>query len=316
MDRLYVMQLVQSFQLGHISRRLFLRRATAALGSAVAANALLAACAAVPPNAPSPTLSRSEEATATPEAQPTDTPAAEMAEGGAEAEGSLITGMAEYPDREGQDETLTGYLARPGDETPSPAIVVIQEWWGLTDHIKDVTRRFAAEGYVALAPDLYKGAVAGEPDEARKLVMELDMQEAVSEIQQAVVFLQNQEYVSSQKVGIVGFCMGGRLVLMTELAEEDLGAAVSFYGSPLTTEQVPEVKAPLQGHYGTADSGIPVADVETMQTALDEAGIDNEIYVYEGAPHAFFNDTRDSYRPEAATEAWQRTLDWFSTYLG
>ena len=106
--------------------------------------------------------------------------------------------MIEYPD-ENEDETLMGYLARPEGDEAAPAIIVIQEWWGLNDHIMDVTNRFAQQGYVALAPDLYKGEVATEPDEARKLVMEVDMPEAVREIQSAITYLLDQEYVSGDR---------------------------------------------------------------------------------------------------------------------
>ncbi len=300
MDRIYVMQLVRSFQVGELSRRAFLSRATAALGSVAAANLLLAACQPVQPVAPAPVL---EEADAT----ATEMPMAEAPEG-------LITETVEYLDQDG--ETLTGYLARPDSGESLPAIIVLQEWWGINDHIKDVTNRFAQQGYIALAPDLYKGQVATEPDEARKLVMELDMPEAVSEIQQAVSYLLEQEYVTGDNVGIVGFCMGGGLALRTSLADERLGATVVFYGSPLTPEEASGVNSPLLGHFGDQDGGIPVDAVRTMEAALDEAGITNEIYVYENAQHAFFNDTRaGSYNAEASAEAWERTLAWFAEYL-
>jgi carboxymethylenebutenolidase len=298
MDRIYVMQLVRSFQVGEITRRTFLSRATAALGSVAAANLLLAACQPVRPETP-PVL---EAGSATPQAA-------------AEAPAGLITENVEYPDDE--DETLTGYLARPESGEAAPAVILIQEWWGLNQHILDVTNRFAAEGFVVLAPDLYKGQVATEPDEARKLVMELDMPEAVNEIQQAIAFLLEQDYVAGDKVGIVGFCMGGGLALQTARAEADrLGAAVAFYGSPLTPAEAAEVNAPILGLYGGKDQGIPVDAVRSMEEALDAAGIDNEIYVYEDAQHAFFNDTRaSSYDAEASADAWEKTLAWFRQHL-
>jgi carboxymethylenebutenolidase len=194
-------------------------------------------------------------------------------------------------------------------------VVVIQEWWGLNDHIKDVANRFAEQGYVALAPDLYKGVVVTEPDEAMKLVMELDMAEAVREIQHGIDFLQGQDYVAGEKVGVVGFCMGGGLALQTALAEDNLGAAVAFYGRPLPPDQAGQVKAPVLGLYGAADQGIPVADVETMDKAFTDAGIEHEIHIYDGAGHAFFNDTAPSYNEAAATDSWQRTLAWFQEHL-
>jgi carboxymethylenebutenolidase len=298
MDRIYVMQLVRSFQVGELSRRAFLTRASAALGSVAAANLLLAACQPVRPETPAPVLA---------EADPTAAPMAEAPEG-------LITATVEYPDQDA--ETLTGYLARPDSSESLPAVIVLQEWWGLDGHIKDLTNRFAEQGYIALAPDLYKGQVATEPDEARKLVMELDMAEAVREIQQAVTYLLDQEFVAGDQVGIVGFCMGGRLVLQTSLVEDRLGAGVAFYGSPLEPADAANVKAPLLGLYGDQDGGIPVDAVRTMETALNDAGITNEIYVYENAQHAFFNDTRaNSYNPEAAADAWEKTLAWFQEHL-
>ena len=297
MDRIYVMQLVRSFQVGELNRRTFLARATAALGSVAAANLLLAACQPVRPDT-RPVL---EEGGATAE------PEAELPAG-------VVGATVEYPDQDG--ETLTGYLARPEAGDPAPAIIVLQEWWGLDAHIKDVTNRFAAEGYVALAPDLYKGKVATEPDEARKLVMELDMPEAVREIRQAITYALDQEFVAGDKVGIVGFCMGGRLVLMTDLEEDRLGAAVAFYGSPLTPEEAATVKAPILGLYGDKDQGIPVDTVRAMEEALNAAGIPNEIHIYENAQHAFFNDTRaGSYNAEAAADAWAKTLAWFEEHL-
>lgn len=308
MDRVYMLSLVQSFQLGQISRRAFLRRSTAALGSAALANTVLTACANVPAGAPGPGPVPMAER----EPEPV-TATAVVTHDGTEVE--VVGQSVEYPDQ-AEDEGLAGYLAHPGVDGTFPGVIVIQEWWGLDDHVKDVTRRIAAEGYLALAPDLYKGSVATEPDEARRLVMELDTEEAVSEIQSAIAYLVSHQRVSGDEVGIVGFCLGGRLVLMTALAEQRLGAAVAFYGQPLSAEQVVQIGAPLMGHYGSADSGIPVEGVEAMDTALDGTDIPHEFYIYEDAPHSFFNDTRDSYRPEAAQEAWARTLDWFSSYLG
>ncbi len=297
MDRIYVMQLVRSFQVGELSRRTFLQRAAAATGSLAAANLLLAACQPVQPVTPRPVV-----------AEPTDEPMAEPAMSG------VSTGPVEYPDTDG--ETLMGYLARPEGDDALPAVVVIQEWWGVDGHIKDVAGRFAAAGYVTLAPDLYHGVVATEPDEARKLVMELDMAAAVKEIQQAITYLLDRPDVAGDKVGIVGFCMGGGLVLQTGLADDRLAAAVAFYGSPLSPEQAAGFQAPLLGLYGALDNGNPVASVEAMGDALTAAGIPNEIHIYEGAQHAFFNDTRaSSYNADAATDAWAKTLAWFGEYL-
>ena len=297
MDRIHVMELVRSFQVGEIDRRTFLKRTTAAIGSLAAANTLLAACAAFPNEEAPPVIDESQPAAAP----------------GMETEGDLTVGIVEYPDTD--DETLMGYLAYPSSGEAVPAIIVIQEWWGLNDHIMDVANRLAHEGYVTLAPDLYHGQVATEPDEARKLVMELDMPAAVREIGQAIAYLLDQDYVSGDKVGIMGFCMGGGLVLQTALVNESLAVAIPFYGSPLSAEDAGKVTAPVLGLYGGADQGIPADAVKKMEEGLQAAGIPNQIIIYDGAPHAFFNDTRDSYTPAAAEDAWPRVLQWLNTYL-
>ncbi|MEJ2210554.1 MAG: dienelactone hydrolase family protein [Anaerolineae bacterium] len=211
---------------------------------------------------------------------------------------------------------LTGYLARPREGGSHPAVVVLHEWWGLNEQIEDVARRLAAEGFVALVPDLYHGTVASEPEDARKLAMALDRQAAVREIRQAVDYLLGQEYVAGPSVGITGFCMGGGLVLQTARFEDRLGAAVPFYGAPLAPDVAPEVKAPLLGLYGADDRNISEESVWAMAAALDEAGLENEMHVYEGAGHAFLNDRRDTYRPDAAADAWQRLLAWLRGHLG
>lgn len=304
MDRIYVMQLVQSFQSGELSRRDFLKRAGAIVGS-VAAAQLLAACGPEPATMPVPPVVDNT---------PQDD---DMADDAAGAMGSerILTDSITYPDEDGSD--LMGYLARPSENTGRSAIIVIQEWWGLNAHIRDVTRRFAREGFVALAPDLYNGVVTTEPDEARKLVMELDMVNAVREIGQAMTYLLEQEYVAGPQAGVVGFCMGGGLALQAARVHADiLGAAVAFYGRPLEPAQAGDVLAPVLGLYAAEDQGIPVDAVRAMETAFAENEIPHRIKIYPGAQHAFFNDTRaSSYDAAAADDAWMLTLDWFRNNL-
>jgi len=288
--------LVRARQVGRMSRREFLSRATAVLGSLTAANTLLAACAPVASEEGITPVVDETQATAVP---------------GTAAIGTLTTGIVNYPNTDGTE--LMGYLAHWSDAESQPGVIVLQEWWGLDDHIKAVADRFAEEGFVVLAPDLYHGVATTEPDEARKLAMELGTRDAVGEIEQAIAYLKSQPFVNGN-VGIVGFCMGGGLVLQTAANSNALGAAVAFYGRPLAPAQAQNVSAPVLSLLGSADS-IPVSGLEAMHAAFDEAGIENAYQVYEGAQHAFFNDTRASYDGEAAADAWTRTLAWFRTHL-
>ena len=223
------------------------------------------------------------------------------------------TEMIEFPS---DGERTPGYLARPQDEGMHPGLVVIQEWWGLVPHIKDVAQRFAGQGFIALAPDLYHGRAASEPDEARKLAMELEEPRAVAEIQAAMRYLQGLQAVSGPKIGVVGWCMGGHLALSTAAESQDLGAAVAFYGRPRDVNMAAQIEAPVLGLYGEHDHGIPVDLVRQFDRALEQHGVLHEIHIYPGAGHAFFNDTRPQiYDAEAAQDAWRRTLQWFRRYL-
>lgn len=212
--------------------------------------------------------------------------------------------------------TTPGYLAMPAGADRFPGLVVIQEWWGLVPHIRDVAERFAIEGFAALAPDLYHGQATSEPDEARKLAMELDREQAVAEIAAAMSYLQGMEQVHPKAIGVVGFCMGGSLTMATAAASQQVGAAVVFYGMPRELEIVSAIKAPLLGLYGEEDHGIPVDMVRSMEQKLQEHAVMHEVHIYPGAGHAFFNDSRPHiYQPDAAQDAWERTLGWFRKYL-
>jgi carboxymethylenebutenolidase len=226
---------------------------------------------------------------------------------------ALITEMINFP----SDGRITpGYLARPVDGDTHPGLVVIQEWWGLVPHIKQVAERFAGEGFVALAPDLYYGETADEPDEARKLAMQLDRDRAVREITAAAQYLKSRTDVKPKKIGAVGWCMGGGLALSAATHNGDIGAAVAFYGRPLAEGDTAKIQAPVLGLYGEDDLGIPVETVKAFERELEIHGIPHEIRIYPGAGHAFFNDTRPgAFHAEAALDAWQRTLAWYRRYL-
>jgi carboxymethylenebutenolidase len=209
-----------------------------------------------------------------------------------------------------------GYLAEPEADENFPGVITIQEWWGLVPHIKNVAERFAGEGFIALAPDLYHGQTANEPDEARKLAMELDRDQATEEISAAIHYLQQLDRVWPKKIGVVGWCMGGALALSSAATDGDVGAVVVFYGPARDLEQISRIKAPILGLYGEHDQGIPLSMVSSLEQTLAENDVPHEIHVYPGAGHAFFNDERPQiYHPQAAEDAWRRTLAWFRTHL-
>ena len=227
---------------------------------------------------------------------------------------AIETRMIEFPINA---HAVPGYLAQPAGGQGHPGVVVIQEWWGLVPHIKAVAERFAHEGFVAVAPDLYHGHAADEPDEARKLAMALDAQRAVQEIAAAARYLKKMEIVAPQKVGVVGWCMGGGLSLSAAAHYADLiEAAVAFYGRPLTASDAAKLQVPVLGLYAEHDHGIPVEAVRAFEAQLEQQRVPHEVHIYPGTSHAFFNDTRPQiYDATAARDAWQKTLAWFRRYL-
>jgi carboxymethylenebutenolidase len=213
-------------------------------------------------------------------------------------------------------QTATGYLAVP-PAREGPGVLVIQEWWGLVDHIKDVCDRFAQQGFVALAPDLYDGTVTRSPDEAGKLFMALNIARAGAQLQGAAVALLARPEVSSQRVGVVGFCMGGQLALYaaTEYSHQ-IGAAVDFYGvHPKVRIDPAAVRVPVLAHFGMRDNSVKEADARVLVERIQSAG-GNIVAHYYDADHAFFNDTRPTVFDQAcATAAWNRTLAFLREHL-
>jgi carboxymethylenebutenolidase len=208
--------------------------------------------------------------------------------------------------------TCEGYLARPA--APGPGVVVIQEWWGLDDHIRSIADRFAAEGFVAVAPDLYHGTVTKSPDEAGKLAMALDIARAERDLRGAVRFLRED---TGGPVGTVGFCMGGTLSLYAACANgPDVGACVMFYGGhPKAPYDFDGLRAPVLGHWAENDPGAN-ANAANVEAALRQHAKPFEFHRYPGTRHAFFNDTRAQvHDPAASALAWQRTLAFLRTHL-
>ena len=221
--------------------------------------------------------------------------------------------MVQFPYSGG---TTSGYLSVP-EQGSGPGVLVIQEWWGLVDHIKDLCDRFACEGFVALAPDLYHGKTTKSPDEAGKLMMALRIDEAERDLSAAAQYLARHDSTSSEKIGVVGFCMGGALALYTATKNTKIGACVVFYGGhPNVKPDLPNLHAPVLGLYGENDRSVTPAVVRDLEQRLKTLGKQIEVKIYPGADHAFFNDTRPQvYKAEAAADAWQRTVDFLRKNL-
>jgi carboxymethylenebutenolidase len=211
-----------------------------------------------------------------------------------------------------------GYLATPPSGS-GPGVIVIQEWWGLTDHIADISNRLAAEGFVALAPDLYGGKVTHDADEAGKLLTELPVDRAARDLAGAVDYLLAQDSVTSSKLGAIGFCMGGGFVLSLAAQQGDkIGAAVPFYGiGPGVPSTYKGLTAAVQGHYAEQDGMYPVEAAKAMETQIrDESGAPVEFFYYP-AGHAFHNDENliGTYDAEQAKLAWGRAVAFLKANL-
>lgn len=217
--------------------------------------------------------------------------------------------------------TMKAFVAAPQTKEKRPAVIVIQEWWGLTDHIKDIARRYAAEGYVAIAPDLYSRlghALTTDAGEAGKLMNTLKQEDGLTDLNATVAYLTSVPEVDGARIGVTGFCMGGSYALMLPCVNPAIKAAVPFYGQvPNPDAPLQKLSAPVLYLYGEDDGWITKADVQRLAAALKKYNKPGEIKTYPGAPHAFFRDNDPSvYRPEAAKDAWGRTKAFFKQHLG
>ncbi len=229
----------------------------------------------------------------------------------------LTTATLHYPSA---DIQMAAYLARPKAKGTYPGLIVIQEWWGLNEHIKDVTRRFAREGYIAVAPDLYSSLshkVTADPNEAGRLMSSLKEEQALKDLKATVAHLKGLEGVDRGRLGVVGFCMGGTYALLLPCHSQEIRAAAPFYGQiPSPPDPLRNLACPVLYIYGDADGWITMTDVNRLQDGLKLYGKTGEVKIYPGAPHAFFNDTRkDVYRPTEAKDAWTRVRDFFARHL-
>jgi carboxymethylenebutenolidase len=227
--------------------------------------------------------------------------------------------------------TMRASLCRPAGNEPAPAVLVVHEIYGLTPHIEDVARRLCAEGFVALAPDLFwqLDELPSFTDRASfgRFRQSLDDRQMLASLDAAVSYLEEQPFVRRDRIGIVGFCMGGYYAFLETVHNQAIAACVDFYGAPLVrpepTERAPrapmeaaaELRVPFLGLFGEEDASIPVEQLRQFEGVVARTGVPHEFHVYPGAGHAFHNDTGPMYRAEAARDAWRRTVEFFGRYL-
>jgi carboxymethylenebutenolidase len=215
------------------------------------------------------------------------------------------------------DETVQASLYTPVGKGPFPAIIVIHEWWGLNDWVKDQASKLADQGYVTLAIDLYRGKVATTPDMAHEIMRGVPEDRAKRDLHAAFEFLQSQPSVKKDRIGAIGWCMGGGYALDVALQEPTLAADVINYGHLATDpEALKKINAPILGLFGALDQGIPPADVKKFGETLDTMGKKIDIKIYDDAGHAFENpNNKTGYRPDDAADAWKRTVGFLSETL-
>jgi carboxymethylenebutenolidase len=209
---------------------------------------------------------------------------------------------------------LPGYLKAAGGGSAHGAVVVLHEWWGLTEQIRGVVDRLAREGFTAFAPDLYRGRVTKDPAEAQQLITALDRQRAVEDISRAVEALQRR--APGTKVAVLGFCMGGALTLAAAAVDGRVAAAVPFYGIPPEGTDLAKIRCPVLGHFANIDDWCSPDRVDALEKKLVGAGVPLELHRYD-AGHAFFNEARpEVYSPQDAERAWTRTVEFLRARLG
>jgi carboxymethylenebutenolidase len=222
-------------------------------------------------------------------------------------------------------EDAQGYLVYPVSSTDSqgklPAVVMIHEWWGLNQNIKDMANLLAKQGFVVLAADLYHGNVTDNPQVAMDLVQiaRNDQNSSVANLQAAVKYLSSAPNVDSTKIASLGWCFGGgqSLQLALNSQEHPLAATILYYGTPLVTdkESLAKIKWPVLGIFGDNDQAIPIPEINQFRTLLNQSGITNEIEIYKGVGHAFANPSGDNYAPKETADAWERTLSFLKKYV-
>ena len=215
-------------------------------------------------------------------------------------------------------EQASGLLVTPEGQGPFPATIVIQEWWGLNDWVKDQARALAKEGYVALAVDLYRGKVATKQEDAHQLMMGTPPDQALRDLRAGFAYLESHPAVKKDRIGTIGWCMGGRYALQLATLEPKLAAAVAYYGAPPTEPAaIAAIQAPVLGSFGAEDKGPTPEQAQAFEEAMKKAGKTVDVKVYPGAGHAFanVNNPWGGYRKEAAEDAWARTTAFLAKHL-
>lgn len=293
---------VLEYQAGRVTRREFLRRAALITGGSLVGASLLGNLAC---GAPAATATQVPAAPSTPGPGETVSP----------ADPRLEAGPVQFPV---DGDTISGYLSRPKEPGPHPAVLVIHENRGMLPHFPDVTRRLALEGYAALTIDLLsrQGGTASFADsgQARDALREIPQERFIADLNAGVEYLRDLPQVRPDRVGVTGFCSGGSLTWLLSVRNPNIRAAAPFYGSAPPLEEVPNLSIPVLGIYGAEDDRIN-RGVPDLEAALKEHGKNYKFITYPGAGHAFFNDTGSRYDPQAAEEAWQELLGWFQTNL-
>ncbi|NWJ46614.1 MAG: dienelactone hydrolase family protein [Chloroflexi bacterium] len=327
LDRLNQMQCylaeetIDDYRAGHMSRRRMLRRLIYICGSSAAAMSLLAACGdSTATNVPATSTATTTIATTTTAATTTTSVAATTAV----AVKSPLSVAANDPAVDTSEVTfqsdtqMFGYLAKPKASGTYPGIIVIHENRGLTDHIRDVARRLAKAGYIALAPDLVSragGTGKLSADQIPGFLSQAKIEDLVKDLNAGVTFLEKQQGVKADKLGVVGFCFGGSYTLQLAAANPKILAAVPYYGvTPNPASIMSKTNAAILGNYGATDTRVD-STIPDLEKVMKDNGKIYEKKLYDGAGHAFNNDTGASYNEPAALAAWQATLDWFGKYL-
>lgn len=244
-----------------------------------------------------------------------ETPTASGAGGQAEGEFEVKGRLVEYGSVDGK--AVSGYIAGPvSEEPPKAGLILIHEWWGLNDNIKEMARKFASHGYIVLAVDMYGGEFASKPEDAKALMMEaMEKPElGVENLKAARMALATE---GAEKIGVLGWCFGGGWALRAGITQADeLDAVVMYYGRVLTEpSEIKPLTAPLLGIFAAKDQGIPVDQVKLFDAALESAGEDAEIHIYDGVDHAFANPSGERYNAEAANDAWAKVIAFLAEHL-